>query len=77
MFPVNSVRSQTILQDTVDDMSDGKVSKMKLSKAVSQRLIRICRMLLRVLERWDDLERFYVEKEKDQFPLKEKKDEVS
>lgn len=57
-------------------MCEEKPSKTRLSKAGSESLIRTCNLLLRVLERWDELERFYVEEKKKQFPLKGKKKEV-
>lgn len=68
---------QIILEDIIETISKGKGSNAKLSQAVTQRSISICKMLLRVLERWDALERFYLETEKHSFPLKDKKDEVS
>ncbi|CAN0488808.1 unnamed protein product, partial [Laminaria digitata] len=60
----------------IEAASDKKGSKAKLSQAVSQRWISLCKMLLRVLERWGVLERFYLEKAKQLFPLKGRKDEV-
>ena len=66
---------QIILEEIIEDISDGKASKAKLSQAAAQRWISMCKMLLRVLERWDALKRFYVEKE-ELFPLNGKKDEV-
>lgn len=72
---------QIILEDMIESASDRKASrkgcKAKMSQAVSQRWISLCKMQRRVLERWDVLERFYLEQAKQLFPLKGRKDEVS
>lgn len=73
---MSPVRSQIILDNIITDLSGGEGSKAKLSQAVAQRWISTCKMMLRFLERWDALERFYLEQEKEQFPLKGRKDEV-
>lgn len=64
------------LEDEVEALSDSKRSKAKLSQAVVQRWISLCKMLLRLLERWLALETCYVRKG-DPFPLAKLKDEVS
>lgn len=70
------VHSHILLDNIIEDMSEGRGSKAKLAQAVSQRWVSTCKMMLRVLERWDALERFYLENDKSQFPLKDRKDEV-
>ena len=67
---------QIILEDMIETAADKKGSNAKLSQAVSQRWISRCKMLLRALERWGVLERFYVEKAKQLFPLEGRKYEV-
>lgn len=66
---------QIELEDMLDELSDGKGPKSKLSQAVLQRWISICKMLVRLLEKWDALEACYVRKG-DPFPLGKRKDEV-
>ena len=66
-----------MLEDIIDTISEGKGSKAKLSQAVAQRWISTCKMLLRVLERWDALEDFYLQIKKQAFPLSNRKAEVS
>ena len=68
---------QIILEDMVEAVSDEEGYKAKLSHAVSQRWVSICKMLLRFLERWDILENFYLEMGLQLFPLKGRKAEVA
>ena len=57
-------------------MGNGKGSKAKLSQAVCQRWTSICKMLLRLLQKWPALVEVYVRKGLP-FPLQDKKREVS
>lgn len=57
-------------------MSEGPGSKAKLAQAVSQRWVSTCKMLRRVLERWDALRTFYIEHDSTPFPLDGREDEV-
>ena len=65
-----------MLDEVVEDWTDGRGSKSKLSQAVSQRWRSIEQMLFRLLGRWDALNQVYVQKGVP-FPLANKKNEVS
>ncbi len=70
------VNTQIILEEMIALESNERASKANLFQAVAQRWISIAKMLLRVLESWSVLQKFYLEKKKEHFPLKGKKDEV-
>jgi len=55
--------------------SNGKGCESKLTQPVSQRWTSICKMLMRLLQKWDALIKVYADKEK-VFPLNGKKKEV-
>ncbi|CAM9198236.1 unnamed protein product [Hapterophycus canaliculatus] len=63
-----SSRDKIELEDALDAMSNGRGSKAKLSQAVAERWISICKTLLRLLQQWDALKNVYVSKD-DPFPL--------
>ncbi|CAB1096918.1 unnamed protein product [Ectocarpus sp. CCAP 1310/34] len=56
------------LEDTLEKASDGKRWKAKLSQAVSQRWISLCKMLLRILEQWVAIDKVYASN-REKFPL--------
>lgn len=66
-----------MLEDTLEKWSNGKRhSKTKLSQAVEQRWTSVCKMLMRLLQKWDAIVMIYGQKDKT-FPLSGKKKEVS
>ncbi|CAM9628292.1 unnamed protein product [Ectocarpus sp. 4 AP-2014] len=60
-----STEDKILFDEDWDDLPTGEV---KLSQAVVQRWISICKMLLALLERWESLQAFYANKN-EEFPL--------
>lgn len=64
------------LEAVLEDLGNDDVPRGKLSQAVIQRWVSLCKMLLRLLERWDAISHVYLNKG-DVFPLGKRRDEVS
>lgn len=67
---------QIMLETEIDILSAGKGSNAKLSQDIVQRWVRLCNMVLRLLQKWDAIETCYVRKG-DHFPLGKLRVEVS
>lgn len=65
---------QTEMEELLDEW--GSTSNAKLSQAVVQRWVSICKMLLGLLQRWDAISKVYLHKG-DVFPLAKRRTEVS
>lgn len=74
-FRAVSCAVQIMLDEELEDVTNGKGVHSKLSQAVSQRWVSICKMLHRVLERWDAIGKVYLVNN-EVFPLGKNKDEV-
>ena len=57
-------------------LGNGNRFGAKLSQAVVQRWVSICKMLFRLLQRWHAISKVYLNKG-DAFPLGKRRDEVS
>ncbi|CAN0044929.1 unnamed protein product, partial [Ectocarpus sp. 12 AP-2014] len=62
------------LEAVLEDLGNGDVPRGKLSQAVIQRWVSLCKMLLRLVERWDVISHVYLNKD-DVFPLGKRRDE--
>lgn len=65
-----------MLDEELEAVTNGKGVVSKLPQAVVQRWVSMCKMLHRVLERWDALSKVYLQRN-EVFPLGKSKSEVS